>query len=139
MEIQHIVDLETLNEKVGGKQNLYQILSSDYYLPKFDSHACTVNYLTKYTQNPIPIYVCELEGTKIFQRRWKHNNAEELLDKLEQLLRQKGKKPTGMDRLTLPNLDWLCTVLHKEDPEDTLGLFKRQNMGFSLNRDVNEK
>ena len=66
--------------------------------------------------DPIPIYVCPVKGTEIFQRRYRAHSASELLEILENFLASKNFLKTGLNSHDLPNVGWLCTVLHREDP-----------------------
>jgi len=80
-----------------------------------------------------------LKAQKYSKKRYKNNNALELLDILENMLNQKKQKPTGLNMFTLPDVDWLCTVLHKEDPNDSYNVFKRPDLLIVFNREINEK
>lgn len=132
------LEVRKLNQLIGGKRKLYHILSQIYVLPDMTSHACTVDYLMKYTQDPVEVYTCSVQETQIFKVRHKSHSAIELFDKLEGLLRSKGMEPTGMNALALPDVNWLCTVLHKEDPTDELNIFGKKN-SVTVKRKLNEK
>lgn len=138
MDLQNSYKIEFLNRKVGSKRNLYQMLSQTYVLPDYTSHACTVDYLLQYTKEIIPIYTCEIAGTEIFNPRYKTKNALELLELLEELLAKNGKSPTGMNALKLPDVKWLCMILHKEDPQDNLKIF-RKDKTVPVSRNLNTK
>ena len=137
--IQKEIEIGKLGRLIPDKMNLYQVLSCHYFLPQYDSHACTIQYLNKYTEDPIPIYVCEIKNTEIFNIRFKNANAEELLDLLEKLLAEKNKPQTGLDILHIPDVKWLCTVLHKEDPTDSIGVFKKKTGNITIIRTINDK
>ncbi len=78
-------NISQLNSRLGTRQNLYKMLSQVYVLPSFTSHACTLQYLLKYTEEPVTIYTCDVKGTEIFKPRYKRANALELFDQLENL------------------------------------------------------
>ena len=84
-------EIERLSTLVPNKQTLYEILSTIFVLSKINTHACSLEYLNKYTLDPIPIYSCEIQGTKIYSLRYKRGNAPELLDSLDRFLQQKNK------------------------------------------------
>ena len=133
------MEIKKLGAFVPNKTALYDFLTAAYVLPEYNSHACSLAYLNKYTEKPILIYVCEIQGTEIFKRRYKSTNAEELLDLFEKLLVQKNKPPTGLDIFNLPDVAWLCTVLHKEDPTDNVDIFKKKFESLTVTRTLNEK
>jgi len=120
-----IYNVAELNSKIGSRKNLYTILKQKFVLPAYTSHACTLSYLLKYTTDPVEVYTCEIQGTDMYKPRYREKNAVELYEELEKLLEKKGKKPTGMTHLDLPDINWLCIILHKEDPNDSLCLFKK--------------
>ena len=130
-------EIGKLGRLLPNKMMLYQVLSSHYFLTRYDSHAYSVEYLIQYTEDPI--YVCEIKDTEIFNIRFKNAKAEELLDWLERLLAEKNKPQTGMDILNLPDVGWVCTVLHKEDPTDSLGVFKKKTGNITISRTINDK
>ena len=53
-----VKSLEQLNNFVDTRKTLYEMLNKLYVLP-------ALPYLLKYAEDPIPIYVCEIEGAKI--------------------------------------------------------------------------
>ena len=132
------IALKDINEILQSKKRIHGMLSSDFVLPEVTCHACTIEYLIKYSLNPIPIFTCPVEGTLIFKHRYKWHNAVQLLDILEDLLKAKDLPPTGMDPLHLPNVDWLCTILHRIDLKDELNLFSEISES-QVNRIVNPK
>lgn len=134
-----VYNIDVLNRIVTSKAQYYAMLSQEFILPDIHSHACSMEYLLKYSEDPMRIYTCPVEGTKIFEPRFRRKNAVELLEALEELLAKKGKPPTGMTPLKLPDTNWLCLVLHREDPNDTLNIFQKKSGNLILTRTVNEK
>ncbi len=139
MESEHKISLDAIHSRISSREKLHELLSQEYVLPTVNSHACTLQYLLKYSQNPIPIYTCPIEGTKIFKRRRKNKNCMEMLADFEKLLEKKNLPPTGMNPTKLPDVDWLCTVIHREDPDDSLKLFCKLDETVTVTRSVNEK
>ena len=87
--------------------------------------------------DPIPIYVCPVKGTEIFQRRYRAHSTSGLLEILENFLASKNFLKKDMNVHDLPNVGWLCTVLHREDPEDKFNLFNEPIQINSFERIVN--
>ncbi len=132
-------NVSELNHKIGTRRHLYDILSQHYFLPSHTSHACTLKYLMQYTEEPIPIYSCILKGTGVFKPRFRNHTAEELLEELEELLKRKGLPSTGMSSLELPDVNWLSTILHKEDPNDTLKMFTKKEIHIEGPKTLNSQ
>ena len=63
----------------------------------------------------------------------------EMFEVFEEFLKSKQKLPTGMTHLELPDLDWLATVIHKGDPDDTLSLFKDKTVPNDPTTQINAK
>ncbi len=114
---------ETIEAKIKTKSHLYNILSRIYYLPAYSSKAITKDYLLKYTQKEIPIFYMKREGMSRHNFQVKKYNSSELLDMLDDLLKN-GKKPsTGLSSLTIPDQEWLLNAILNVDPTDKFGLF----------------
>lgn len=139
MQTKTTYNASELNYRIGTRKNLYDILSQHYFLPAYNSHACTVSYLKKYIEEPIQIYTCEIKSTPVFKPRFREKNVMEMFEVFEEFLKSKQKLPTGMTHLELPDLDWLATVIHKEDPDDTLSLFKDKTVPNDPTTQINAK
>ncbi len=44
-----------------------------------------------------------------------------------------------MNALYLPDKEWICTVIHREDPNDDLNLFNKSKPEINMLRTINEK
>ncbi len=63
------------------------------------------------------------EGMSRHNFQVKKYNSSELLDMLDDLLKN-GKKPsTGLSSLTIPDQEWLLNAILNVDPTDKFGLF----------------
>lgn len=119
------VPLATLNSKIKSRFHLYCLLSQKYKLPEFSSRAITANYLKSYMYYPCPIFRIlrtEFHPPFIVTR---HINATDLWRHVEELLKIKGERPTGLDEEKLPDFEWLVGVYFYLSPDDVYGLFPR--------------
>ena len=61
--------ISNLNQLIKLKKDIYNMLSKQYYLPKFHSKAITRSYLDQYSYHPISIFTMPREKFKDRVRR----------------------------------------------------------------------
>lgn len=117
--------LAQLNSKVKSRHHLYSLLSRKYKLPAFTSKAINTAYLYACCVSPCPIFRIRNEDYHPHFVVTKHVNAKEILDTIEELLREKHLPVSGFDAERLPDLDWLINVYFFLSPKDERGLFPK--------------
>ncbi len=108
------------------KSQMYNLLANLYYLPDFNSKAITCDYLRQYAFSPIPIFVMKKDHVIHHHYPFRNYSSHRLLEILEELLKSKGKQPTGMTIETLPDQGWLRNAILHVDPEDHYFLLKKK-------------
>ena len=71
---------------------------------------------------------------------YRKHTSQELLEKLEDMLKEKKMQPTGLDVLTMPDRAWIQNAILNVDPTDPLGLLEshiQQKQSYKLQ--VNEE
>jgi len=65
---------------IKNKPHLYSLLSSEYYLPDPSSKAITKEYLIKYSEKPIPIFVMKNTNVIHYCYTYRNYSSAELLE-----------------------------------------------------------
>ena len=126
---------QELSVKIKNKSQLYDVLAKIYYLPDFGSRAVTKDYLMKHIYAQPQIFM--LNRKQVIQHHFRYYkfSALELLEILEEMLRQKGKKPTGLNPTCLPNIEWLMNAilaLDISEPYELLQPKKEEKISYKL-------
>ena len=126
---------------IKSKTQLYNILSTLYYLPDPSSKAVTRDYLLNYTYEPIPIFVMKKQEIIHHHYPYRKYSSAELLEILEDLLKSQKKNPTGLSIMNLPDQDWLRNAILHLDPKDPYHILKKEKAisGDDLNLTVNQE
>jgi len=119
------VPVAHLNSKVKSRNHLYSLLSQKFKLPAFTSKAINAAYLHTCCLYPCPVFRIKNEGYHPHYIVTKHVNAKEILETIEELLKEKNLPPTGFDAEKLPDLDWLINVYFFLAPKDERRLFPK--------------
>ena len=80
---------------------LYSVLAKVYYMPDYKSKACTKDYLLKYCFASKQIFVMKKDDITHHHFRYRKHASLELLELLENKLKEKSRPPTGLDVSTL--------------------------------------
>ena len=129
--------ISNLNQLIKSKKDIYNMLSKQYYLPKFHSKAITRSYLHQYSYHPISIFMPR-EKIKIAFVVFRRKNSVGLWQQLEKFLKAKDQHPTGMSLETLPDLQWLQDVIFSIDPNNECWLFQPPaSLENTIHRSIN--
>jgi len=119
------ITLQNLKSKIKTKDHLYGFLSQIYRLPSLTCKGVTVNYLKAYLELSCPVF-------RIYRKDFhppyvavKHFTISEIFLHVEELLKMKKEKPTGMTLTNLPDMEWILGVYHFLSPSDEMNLFPR--------------
>jgi hypothetical protein len=129
------MDYMDLNQFTKTKRQLYDILAKQYYLPDFATKAITREYLIHYVEKDIRIFTTANKTTTRHHIRFRKFNNMELLDMLEEILKNQKLLKTGLTESTLPDKSWLVNAILSLDPVDSKGLLgpkRPHNMEFKL-------
>ena len=120
------INIKELNEKIPNLKTLYEILtdSKGLYLPKFESHACTLNYLMKVIKDEKTFTITRDKITEppIVKQ---NKNVGELMEIITEVL-DKKKIYLGFDEEKMPNKDWLIKVLNAIEPKNPIFLLEEE-------------
>jgi hypothetical protein len=105
------IDIRWANFLLPNKQALYDILlERKFHLPKFESKACTVEYLISYMKGVI--FTIKQEQIKVCHMKRKASKAV-----LIGILRELAKVDLGFDILNPPDKQWLKECIYSLCPE----------------------
>jgi len=93
-----------------SRYETYQIISEIYKLPDYSSKAISKSYLKVCLQKPCHIFRIDNKDFHAHFVVVKHITAQEILGIIETCLKSKGLLPTGLNSITLPNIEWLISV-----------------------------
>ncbi len=120
------ISINEASQYAKKKGQMYNLLANLYYLPDYNSKAITKEYLFQYVLSPLGIFVMKKEHVIHHHYAYRKYSSNELLEILEQLLKTKGKNPTGLTINTLPDQDWLRNAILHVDPDDPYFLLKKK-------------
>ena len=78
--------------------------------------------------NPIPIFAMKKKKVIHYHFPYRKYNALELLEILEEMLKAKQLKPTGLDISCVPDLDWMRNAILHLDPNDPHELLTKKQL-----------
>ncbi len=123
-----IVNLKEINSQLPNLRTLYNLLveNKGYFLPSFDSHACTAKYLMSIIKDNRIFKVLRKDITVppgIKQKK----TVDELSEMISGILKEKNLE-LGFDTDYHPNKDWLIKVLHYLSPENSVFEFEEESL-----------
>src|SRR5438105_3629239 len=116
------LNISTINIFIRKKKDIYATLSSVYYLPSITSKACSKQWLKELSKEDCTYFKIRNEEIRPVFIEIHRYDAFSLLQYLENLLKNKKLPSTGLTATTLPNIEWLHTVILAMEPEDRLKL-----------------
>src|SRR3990167_884914 len=104
------------------KNELYDMVGAQYFIPPYSSKGVTRDYLLKVHRNQVfratkqEIRHFEVDLTPKQQRRHSTINNAILIRKLNTLLQATNRRPLGFDELEVPDQGWLFRIARFIDP-----------------------
>jgi hypothetical protein len=142
MSNQKSITIKEINEKLGGKKDIYNKLNEKFYLPKLSSKGVTSEYLKKYIiagNSILKLQRTEMDFSALPKFPGKVN-LDEIMVKFNEFLKSKSKPPLGFEEGYNPNVKWLIRAIRHCDPHDEMKLFeKKENVEDSLIRIVDKE
>ena len=129
------VSRKKLSLVIKNVNDLYDMLSKKYYLPAINCRCVTKDYLLELKKEPITIFFMKNEEIKRKHIRNTRLTCMELLEILENLLREKNKNPTGFLPDQPPNKRWLIDailLLQPDDPYNFLGPDIQEELDYEI-------
>ena len=118
------VSLSQVNAVIRKKRDMYSALSTVYYLPAFNSKACSKQWLSELAKENSAYFKIRNEYVAQVYCEVKRHDVFVLLQYLEDLLRARNLPPTGLPPRQAPNIEWLYKVILSLEPEDKLGILR---------------
>jgi hypothetical protein len=137
-----VITIKELNQKIGGKKDLYNKLNERFYLPKITSKGVTSEYLQKYVLAGNQILKLERKDMdfSVTPRFPGKVNLDEILVKFNDFLRGKNKPQLGFEEGYNPNIKWVIRAIRHCDPNDEMKLFeKKENIEDCITRIVDKE
>ena len=129
------VNLKEINSQLPNLRTLYNILvdNKGYFLPSFESHACTSKYLMRVIKDERVFRVLRNNITEpgIIKQ---NKTVNELFDIISRILKDKNLD-LGFDEDYHPDKDWLIKVLYHLEPKNPIFLFEEE----TITREIPEK
>ena len=129
------VNLREINSQLPNLQTLYNILvdNKGYFLPTFESHACTAKYLMGIIKDEKIFKVLrkDIAEPGILKQK---KTVDELVEIISDFLKEQNLE-LGFDSENLPNKDWLIKVLYHLKPKHAAFLFEDE----AITREIPEK
>ena len=126
-------DEENLNEppaiRSKTKNQLYALLAEEWYLPSVDSKGVNRKWLVAVYKGEVfrvglmEMRRFEIELTPLQTKRTGLVNLTYILDKLNQLLKERGLKELGFPRFVVPEENWLVKVARFIDRKNVMEFF----------------
>lgn len=121
-------NIKELNSQLPNCRTLYEVLvdNKGYYLPKWQSHSCTVEYLLELVKNEKIFRVkrSEISRPPIIKQK---KTVEELIDMVEELLKKKNLN-LGFKGERKPDKEWIINILHHLDPKNPIFHFEEDKL-----------
>jgi hypothetical protein len=113
-----------------SKSKIYRQLTEEYYLPDKNCRAISRDYLVGvYTNKYFRVKISDFKKftadlTPRMMKRTAHTTNQEMVEKLEALLKEYKLSPLGFKKGSLPDSEWLSLVTRVIDPCNAADLFK---------------